>query len=79
MRGWQANVKTHLWVASSIRAMPENEIPPAKRVDIYCSMMILIVLKRKALEKLKKWKENQENKSLIVSGARPVIMGSVIG
>ena len=35
MRGWQANKKTHLCVASSIRAMPEAEIPPAKRVDNY--------------------------------------------
>ena len=35
MRGWQANKKTHLCVASSIRAMPEAEIPPAKRVDTY--------------------------------------------
>lgn len=24
--------------ASSIRAMPENEIPPAMRVDIYCAL-----------------------------------------
>ena len=34
-RGWQAKKKTHLWVASSIRAMPEKEKPPAMRVDIY--------------------------------------------
>ncbi len=26
---------SHLCAASSIRAMPENEIPPATRVDIY--------------------------------------------
>ena len=25
-----------MWAASSIRAMPENEIPPAKPVDHYC-------------------------------------------
>lgn len=35
MQGWQANENTHLWVASSIRAMPENEKPPAMRVDNY--------------------------------------------
>ena len=34
-RGWQANKKTHLCVASGIRAMPETEKPPAMRVDIY--------------------------------------------
>ena len=31
-RGWQANKKTHLCVASGIRAMPETEKPPAMRV-----------------------------------------------
>jgi len=25
-----------LYVVSSIRTMPENEIPPAMRVDVYC-------------------------------------------
>jgi hypothetical protein len=25
-----------LCVASNIRAMPENEKPPARRVDVYC-------------------------------------------
>ena len=35
MQGWQANKKTHLCVASSIRAVPENEIPPAVRVDFF--------------------------------------------
>jgi len=35
LHGWQANRKTHLCVASSTRAMPENEIPPAMRVDFY--------------------------------------------
>ena len=34
-RGWQAQKKTHLCVASGIRAMPETEKPPAMRVDIY--------------------------------------------
>ncbi len=34
--GWQANLKTHLCVASSIRAMPEKEKLPAMRVDNYC-------------------------------------------
>ncbi len=34
MHGCQANKKTHLCVASSIRAMPENETPVI-RVDIY--------------------------------------------
>ena len=33
---WLAGqLKAHLCAASSIRAMPENEIPPAMRVDIY--------------------------------------------
>ena len=36
MRGWQANSKTHLCVACNIRALPETEIPPALRGDIYC-------------------------------------------
>ena len=36
-RGWQANEKAHLCAASSIRAMPETEKPPAMRVDIYCA------------------------------------------
>ena len=35
MHGWQAKKKTHLCVASSIRAMPETEIPPVLRGDIY--------------------------------------------
>ena len=35
MQGWQANPKTHLCEASSIRAMPETEKPPAMRGDIY--------------------------------------------
>ena len=35
LHGCQANKKSHLWLASSIRAMPETEIPPAMRVDIY--------------------------------------------
>ena len=35
MYGWQANKKTHLCVASNIRVIPENEKPPAMRVDIY--------------------------------------------
>ena len=35
MHGWQANKKTHLCVASNIRVIPENEKPPAMRVDIY--------------------------------------------
>ena len=29
------SLHTHLWVACNIRAMPENEKPPAMRVDIY--------------------------------------------
>ena len=33
-RGWQANKKTHLCVASGIRAMPETEKPPAMRVRV---------------------------------------------
>ena len=38
-RGWQANKKTHLCVASGIRAMPETEKPPAMRVDIYYDLL----------------------------------------
>lgn len=38
--GWQANEKTHLCVASGIRAMPEKEKPPAMRVDDYCGFHI---------------------------------------
>lgn len=34
-RGWQANKKTHLCVASIIRAMPEKEKLPAMRVVAY--------------------------------------------
>ena len=34
MRGWQADY-AHVWAAGNIRAMPENEIPPAKPVDHY--------------------------------------------
>ena len=32
--------KTHLCVASSIRALPENEKPPARPVDVYCLLDI---------------------------------------
>ena len=38
MHGWQANRKTHLCVASSTRAMPENETPPVIRGDIYSNV-----------------------------------------
>ncbi len=41
-RGWQANKKTHLCVASGIRAMPETEKPPAMRVDIYFQFYNLV-------------------------------------
>ena len=41
MQGWQANPKTHLCEASSIRAMPETEKPPAMRGDIYLLYKIL--------------------------------------
>lgn len=43
-RGWQANKKTHLCVASGIRAMPETEKPPAMRVDIYCVPSMALIL-----------------------------------
>ena len=36
MRGWQANKKRTLCVACNFRALPETEIPPALRGDIYC-------------------------------------------
>ena len=37
MRGWQANKQRIYAQPVKIRAMPENEIPPAMRVDIYFS------------------------------------------
>lgn len=40
-RGWQANKKTHLCVASGIRAMPEKEKPPAMRVDDYFMLPVM--------------------------------------
>ena len=49
-RGWQANKKTHLCVASGIRAMPETEKPPAMRVDIYLNDS----LNTECLERLQK-------------------------
>ena len=36
MRGWQAPY-AHVWAASNMRAMPENEIPPALPGDHYFS------------------------------------------
>ena len=36
---WQA-FYAHLCAASIIRAMPETEIPPAMRGDLYCSYSI---------------------------------------
>jgi len=41
MHGWQANKKRTCAPPVSVRAMPENEIPPAMRVDIYFIMNIL--------------------------------------
>jgi len=35
MHGWQANNKRTCALPVVIRAMPENEKPPAMRVDIY--------------------------------------------
>ena len=35
MHGWQANLKRTCASPVSFRAMPENEIPPAMRVDFY--------------------------------------------
>jgi len=35
LRGWQANKKRTCAPPVSGRAMPENEKPPAMRVDIY--------------------------------------------
>ena len=34
MRGWQAPY-AHVWAANNMRAMPENEIPPASPGDHY--------------------------------------------
>ena len=42
--------KTHLCVASSIRAMPENEIPPAMRVDFYFYRKTLRKFRKAALQ-----------------------------
>ena len=37
---WLAGqLKAHLCAAGSIRAMPENEIPPAMRVDIHLNII----------------------------------------
>ncbi|MBQ8883543.1 MAG: hypothetical protein IJ031_02975 [Oscillospiraceae bacterium] len=35
MHDWQVNPKAHLCAASRARVIPENEIPPAMRVDFY--------------------------------------------
>jgi len=35
LHGWQANFKRTCASPVSVRALPENEIPPAMRVDIY--------------------------------------------
>ena len=35
MHGWQANLKRTCALPVLFRALPENEIPPAWRVDIY--------------------------------------------
>lgn len=56
-RGWQAKKKTHLCVASSIRAMPEKEKPPAMRVDNYCS--IGNAISRKSVEKVSNLEVNK--------------------
>ena len=40
MHGWQANLKRTCAQPVPGRAMPENEIPPAMRVDIYCMARI---------------------------------------
>ena len=37
MRGWQA-LYAHVWAANNMRAMPENEIPPASPGDYYFSL-----------------------------------------
>ncbi len=34
-------LRTHLCVASSMRAMPEKEIPPARPVNHYCAYFTL--------------------------------------
>lgn len=44
-RGWQANQKTHLCVAGDIRAMPETEKPPARRVDDYYLLKMRFTMK----------------------------------
>ena len=40
VHGWQANTRRNTTASPVIfRAMPETEIPPAMRVDIYCFIM----------------------------------------
>ena len=43
MRGWQANKRRIYAQPVKVRVIPENEIPPAMRVDIYlwyCKIVI---------------------------------------
>ena len=35
--------KTHLCVASSIRALPENGKPPARPADVYCATITISI------------------------------------
>ena len=40
MHGWQANLKRTCASPVIFRAMPETEIPPAMRVDVYCLLSL---------------------------------------
>ena len=42
MHGWQANIERTCAQPVKGRAMPENEIPPAMRVDIYLNMLFCL-------------------------------------
>ncbi len=45
MHGWQANKKGTCALPVKFRAMPENEKPPAMRVDIYCIIRLCYFVK----------------------------------
>lgn len=42
--------RAHVWAACSMRAMPENEKPPATPVDIYLSLLFRKVFRDRLKE-----------------------------
>ena len=44
LHGWQANIRRTCALPVSFRAMPENEIPPATRVDFYLILSFVPVV-----------------------------------